>query len=40
MLSKIEKRFCVPAVIFVVIQLDAAALTLHSRSGEKEETQL
>ena len=40
MFSKIEKRLCVPAVIFVVIQLGAAALTLHSRSGEKEETQL
>ena len=40
MLSKIEKRLCVLAVIFVVIYLGAAALTLHSRSGEKEETQL
>ena len=39
MLSKIEKRLCVLAVVFVVIYLGAAALTLHSRSGEKEETQ-
>ncbi len=39
MLSKIEKRLCVLAVIFVVIYLGAAALTLHSRSGEKEDTQ-
>ncbi len=40
MLSKIEKRLCVLAVIFVVIYLGAAALTLHSRSGEKEDAQL
>ncbi len=40
MLSKIEKRLCVLAVIFVVISLGAAALTLLSRSVEKEETQL
>jgi len=39
MLSKIEKRLCVLAVVFVVIYLGAAALTLHSRSGEKQETQ-
>jgi len=39
MLSKIEKRLCVLAVVFVVIYLGAAALTLHSRSGEKEEVQ-
>jgi len=38
-LSKIEKRLCMLAVIFVVIYLGAAALTLHSRSGEKEEVQ-
>ncbi len=38
-MSKIEKRLCMLAVIFVVIYLGAAALTLHSRSGEKEETQ-
>ena len=40
MLSKIEKRLCVLAVVFVVIYLGAAVLTLHSRSDEKEETQL
>ena len=39
MLSKTEKRLCVLAVVFVVIYLGAAGLTLHSRSGEKEETQ-
>ena len=39
MLSKTEKRLCVLAVVFVVIYIGAAALTLHSRSGEKEETQ-
>jgi len=38
-LSKMEKRLCVPAVVFVVIYLGAAALTLHSRSGEKKEVQ-
>jgi len=40
MLSKTEKRLCVLAVVFVAIYLGAAALTLYSRSGEKEETQL
>jgi len=39
MLSKTEKRLCVLAVVFVVIYLGAAALTLYSRSGEKKETQ-
>ncbi|MDY6789827.1 MAG: hypothetical protein SWH54_01040 [Thermodesulfobacteriota bacterium] len=39
MLSKMEKRLCVLAVVFVVIYLGAAALTLHSRSGGKEEVQ-
>ena len=39
MLSKTEKRLCVLAVVFVIIYLGAAALTLHSRSGEKEVTQ-
>ncbi len=39
MLSKTEKRLCVLAVVFVVIYIGSAALTLHSRSGEKEETQ-
>ena len=39
MFSKIEKRLCILAVVFVVIYLGAAALTLHGRSGEKEETQ-
>jgi len=39
MLSKTEKRLCVLAVVFVVIYIGAAALTLHGRSGEKEETQ-
>ena len=38
MLSKTEKRLCVLAVFFVFIYLDAAALTLYSRSGEKEKT--
>lgn len=38
-MSKIEKRLCVLAVVFVVIYLGAAALTLYSRSGEKKETQ-
>jgi len=40
MLSKIEKRLCVLAVVFVIIYLGAAALTLHSRSIEKEDAQL
>ncbi len=40
MLSKTEKQLCVLAVVFVVIYLGAAALTLHSRSGEKEDAQL
>ena len=40
MLSKIDKRLCILAVIFVVIYLGAAVLTLHSRSNEKEKTQL
>jgi len=40
MLSKTEKRLCVLAVVFVAIYLGAAALTLYSRSGGKEETQL
>ena len=39
-MSKIEKRLCVLAVVFVIIYLGAAAFTLHSRSGEKQETQL
>ena len=39
MFSKIEKRLCVLAVVFVVIYIGAAVLTLHSRSGEKEEIQ-
>ncbi len=38
-MSKMEKRLCVLAVVFVVIYLGAAALTLHSRSGEKKEVQ-
>jgi len=38
-LNKIEKRLCVLAVVFVVIYLGAAALTLYSRSGEKKEVQ-
>ena len=40
MFSKIEKRLCFLAVVFVVIYLGAAALTLHGRSGEKEDAQL
>ena len=39
MLSKTEKRLCVLAVVFVAIYLGAAALTLYSRSSEKEEAQ-
>jgi len=39
MLSKTEKRLCVLAVVFVVIYLGAAALTLYSRSSDKEVTQ-
>ena len=38
-MSKIEKRLCVLAIVFVVIYLGAAVLTLHSRSGEKKEVQ-
>jgi len=40
MLSKTEKRLCILAVVFVVIYIGAAALALHSRSGEKEDAQL
>ena len=38
MLSKIEKRICIVAVVFVIVYLGAAALTLHNRFGEKEGT--
>ena len=40
MLSKTEKRLCILAVVFVIIYLGAAALTLHGRSGEKEDAPL
>ena len=39
MLSKIEKRLCAVAIVFVVVYLGAAALTLHNRYNDKEETQ-
>ena len=40
MLNKIEKRLCVAAIVFVVIYLGAAALTLHNRYNDKEEAQM
>lgn len=38
-MSKIEKRLCILAIVFVVVYLGAAALTLHNRFSRKEESQ-
>ena len=36
MMSKVEKRLCALAIIFVVVYLGAAVLTLHRRFGGEE----
>ena len=36
MMSKVEKRLCALAIIFVVVYLGAAAVTLHRRFGGEE----
>ena len=35
-MSKVEKRLCALAIVFVVVYLGAAALTLHRRFGGDE----
>jgi hypothetical protein len=40
MMSNIEKRLCILAIVFVVVYLGAAALTLHKRFSVKEKIQL
>jgi hypothetical protein len=37
MLTKTEKRMATAAIVFVIIYLGAAALTLYNRSGPKED---
>jgi NADH:ubiquinone oxidoreductase subunit 6 (subunit J) len=39
MMSKIEKRLCILAIVFVVVYLGAAALTLQNRFSMKKESQ-
>jgi len=35
-MSKLEKRLCIAALIFVVVYLGAAALTIHFRISNEE----
>ena len=35
-MSRIEKRLCVAALVFVIIYIGAVALTIHSRIEKKE----
>jgi len=35
-MSKLEKRLCIAALIFVVVYLGAAAVTIHSRISQAE----
>ena len=37
MMSRTEKRLCAVALVFVVVYLGAAALTIHSRIEKKNE---
>ena len=37
MMNRIEKRLCALALVFVIVYLGAAALTIHSRIEKKDE---
>jgi hypothetical protein len=39
-MGKIEKRLCALAVVFVIVYLGAAALTLHGRMAVQKEARL
>jgi hypothetical protein len=40
LMTKLEKRLCLLAIVFVLVYLGAAAMTLHNRSRDDQAAQL